>query len=137
MKVLRFGAVGVLNTLIDFATLNLLLFALGVEGGAPLLLCNAAAFLAASLNSYFLNRRWTFRQTGSASLRQYLYFLALTLGGVAVNSLVLFLLVTSIPRPDGVAPTLWINLAKAAATGASMVWNYLVCHHVVFRTKRY
>jgi len=137
MKLLRFGAVGVLNTLIDFSVLNLLIFALGVREGGGLVLCNVAAFLAASLNSYFLNRSWTFRQGGDATLRQYLYFLALTLGGVAVNSLVLYLLVTWIPRPAGVAPTLWINAAKAAATGVSMVWNYLVCRHIVFRAKRY
>lgn len=136
MKVVRFGAVGVVNTLIDFAVLNLLLALFGVTGGWPLVLCNAVAFLGASLNSYFLNKRWTFAQKGSASLRQYAVFLVLAVGGLAINSVVLYLLVTGISRPSWVSPTLWVNVAKAAATVASLVWNYLACRYVVFWEKR-
>ena len=132
MKVVRFGVVGVVNTLIDFAVLNLLLALFGVTGGWPLVLCNAAAFLGASLNSYFLNKKWTFSQKTGASLRQYLVFLALALGGLVINSVVLYLLATGLSRPSWLSPTLWINVAKAAATVASLVWNYLACRYVVF-----
>ena len=132
MKVVWFGVVGVVNTLIDFAVLNLLLALFGVTGGWPLVLCNAAAFLGATLNSYFLNKKWTFAQKTGASLRQYLAFLALALGGLAINSVVLYLLATGLSPPSWLSPTLWINVAKAAATAASLVWNYLVCRYVVF-----
>jgi putative flippase GtrA len=132
MKVVRFGVVGVLNTLIDFAVLNLLLALFGVTKGWPLVLCNAAAFLTASLNSYFLNKKWTFAQKGRASLRQYLAFLALAAGGLLINSLVLYLLATGITPPPWLTPTLWVNVAKVGATGASLVWNYLACRYVVF-----
>jgi putative flippase GtrA len=135
MKVVRFGVVGVANTMIDFAVLNLLLALFGVTRGWPLVLCNAAAFLGASLNSYFLNKKWTFAQKARASLRQYLVFLALALGGLAINSVVLYLLATGLSRPSWLSPTLWINVAKAAATVASLVWNYLACRYVVFGRK--
>jgi putative flippase GtrA len=136
MKVVRFGVVGVLNTLIDFAVLNLLLVLFGVTTGWPLVLCNAVAFLAASLNSYWLNKKWTFAQKGRATLRQYLVFLALAGSGLLINSLVLYLLVTGLTRPSWLSPILWINVAKAAASGASLVWNYLAYRYVVFGEKR-
>jgi putative flippase GtrA len=132
MKVVRFGVVGVFNTLIDFSVLNLLLALFGVTTGWPLVLCNAAAFLAASLNSYLLNKNWTFQQKGRATLRQYLVFLGLAAGGLIINSLVLYLLATGLTRPSWLSPVLWINVAKAAATVASLVWNYLACRYVVF-----
>lgn len=132
MKVVRFGVVGVVNTLIDFAVLNLLLALFGVTAGAPLVLCNAAAFIAASLNSYFLNKKWTFAQKSRATLRQYLAFLVLAVGGLLINSLVLYALVTSLPLPSGFSPTLWVNIAKVGATAASLVWNYLACRYVIF-----
>lgn len=136
MKVVRFGVVGVLNTLIDFAVLNLLLVLFGVTTEWPLVLCNAVAFLTASLNSYWLNKKWTFAQKGRATLRQYLVFLALAGSGLLINSLVLYLLVTGLTRPSWLSPILWINVAKAAATVASLVWNYLACRYVVFAERR-
>lgn len=132
MRIMRYGAVGVLNTLIDFAVLNLLMVLFGATRGVPLVLCNAAAFFVASLNSYFLNKNWTFAHKGRASLRQYLVFLALAVGGLAINSLVLYLVVAAFTRPAWLSPTLWVNVAKAFATAGSMTWNYLACRYVVF-----
>lgn len=133
MQFIRFGIVGMLNTLIDFGILNALMASFGAFKGAPLLLCNAAAFLVASLNSYICNKRWTFAHKGPSSLRQFLVFLILMLGGLAINSLAIGLLTASPLRPDWLSPTLWVNVAKVCATAASMVWNYLACRHIVFR----
>lgn len=132
MRIVRFAAVGFVNTLIDFSIFNLLLALFAVTGGRGLLLCNAMAFLAASLNSYFLNRKWTFAQKDAATLRQFLMFFTLTAGGLLVNSVVLYLLVAGLPQPSGLRSALWVNAAKAAATAASLVWNYLAYRHVVF-----
>jgi len=132
MRIVRFGTVGALNTLIDFAILNLLLALFAVTGGLPLMVCNATAFLAASLNSYFLNRKWTFAQQDAATLRQFLLFFTLTTGGLLVNTLVLYGLVSGLPQPSGMSNLLWVNVAKVVATAASLIWNYLAYRHVVF-----
>lgn len=132
MRIVRFGAVGILNTLIDFAVLNLLLKLVAGSEGGPLLLCNATAFLVASLNSYFFNRKWTFQQKDRATLRQFLTFFALTAGGLLVNTLTLYLLVAAFVPPASSASLLVVNVAKAAATVASLVWNYLAYRYVVF-----
>lgn len=56
---LRFAVVGVSNTLLSTAV-----FAGLVHLGVPYLLGSALAFALGALNSYTLNRRWTFRSRG-------------------------------------------------------------------------
>jgi putative flippase GtrA len=53
---LRFAAVGVSNTLLSTAV-----FAALFHLGVPYLVGSALAFALGALNSYTLNRRWTFR----------------------------------------------------------------------------
>jgi putative flippase GtrA len=129
----RFGIVGVSNTLIDFGILNLLILWLRVSGGWPLLLCNAAGFAGASVNSYLLNRKWTFEEEGEATSGQYLFFLTFALGGLAINSLVLYLLTGLVPIGGAAHPILMVNAAKVIATGAGMTWNFLTFRFLVFR----
>lgn len=115
----RFGLVGILNTLVDFGLFNLLVLLLADPSGAALLACNAVAFLAANLCSYACNRSWTFALTGSASLREYSAYFGISLVGLLLNTLALWLLT------GGAAESyLQLNLAKAGATAVSMVWNF-------------
>jgi len=117
--VIRFTLVGLLNTLVDFTLFNLLILLLASPAGAMLLVCNAAAFLAANLCSYFCNRSWTFATKASASLREYSAYFGISLVGLLLNSLALWLLT------GGAAESLLqLNLAKAGATLVSMVWNF-------------
>jgi putative flippase GtrA len=88
----RFALVGLLNTLVDFGLFNLLVLLIAAPSGAALLACNAAAFLAANLCSYVCNRSWTFASTGSASLKEYSAYFGISLVGLLLNSLALWLL---------------------------------------------
>jgi len=118
-SIFRFTLVGLLNTLVDFGLFNLLVVLLADPSGATLLACNAAAFLAANLCSYFCNRSWTFGRSTPASVREYGAYLAISLVGLLLNTLVLWLLT------GGAVESFWqLNLAKAAATVVSMVWNF-------------
>ena len=131
MRVIRFGAVGGVNTLIDFGILNLLMWITGITSGSGLLLCNVVAFVVASLNSYLMNKEWTKQEAAKGSPGQYALFLAFSTGGLAINSGVLYLL-TAFPPGGEFSPILWANGAKAGATAASMVWNYLTYRRFVF-----
>lgn len=133
MQIIRYGMVGILNTLIDFLTLNILVAIGGITSGFPLVLCNAVAFFSANLNGYFLNKKWTFAEKDGTSLKQYCYYLLLAAGGLLINSLILYLIVTTCPRPAALTPTWWLNVAKIGATAASMIWNYLACRFIIFR----
>ena len=118
-RLCRFCVIGVLNTLVDFALFNLLVLLLALPDGLALLACNAAAFLAANLCSYFCNRSWTFTKSNPASLREYAAYLSISLVGLLLNTLVLWLLT------GGVVESFWqLNLAKAGATVVSLTWNF-------------
>lgn len=52
---LKFGIVGVMNTLVDFAVYTLL-YLLGV----PYRIAQCFSYAAGTLNSYILNKKWTF-----------------------------------------------------------------------------
>ncbi|MBF0255408.1 MAG: GtrA family protein [Gammaproteobacteria bacterium] len=119
-ELLRFGLVGVVNTLVDLALF--LLFYLGF-GLAPLL-ANALAFAVAVSNSYLLNQRWTFRSGSTPlSLRGYATFVLLNSGGLLLGSLALLLLVRYMP----------VELAKLCATGLTLAWNFSLSRRFVFR----
>jgi putative flippase GtrA len=124
--------VGVVNTLIDFGILNSLVLWFGVSGGWGLLLCNGVSFTAASLNSYLMNRKWTFGEEGEASPGQYLFFLSFALGGLLVNTCVLYLLTRVVLNGETLHPILMVNLAKVCATLAGMTWNFLAFRFIVF-----
>ncbi|ALS30064.1 GtrA family protein [Paenibacillus cisolokensis] len=68
---IRFGAVGVLNTAVD-AVVFALLYA---WGGAPYAAAQTAAYGAGMLNSYIWNKRWTFKSRKRGNAREWLSFL--------------------------------------------------------------
>jgi putative flippase GtrA len=57
VQFVKFGIVGVSNTLLTFAVYTLLLKVLGVW----YLAASAIGFVVGTVNSFLLNRRWTFR----------------------------------------------------------------------------
>jgi putative flippase GtrA len=76
---LRFVAVGVTNTLLSTAVFAAL-FHLGVH----YLVASAVAFALGALNSYILNRRWTFRSRGRRA-PELARFLCVQAVGLGVN----------------------------------------------------
>src|SRR5512138_271884 len=58
---LRFMTVGATNTVIDVAVTNALVLLIHPQSAIVLMLISIAACALATLNSYALNRRWTFR----------------------------------------------------------------------------
>ena len=128
-QLLRFGTVGVVNTLIDFAVLNALVLLLAHPTGSLLLVCNAVSFICASLNSYFANRNWTFAGNHDASAGEFGIFLVISLIGLLLNSAILWLLTGGIP-----SSLIHLNLAKLAASVVSMGWNFFG-YRVLFRNR--
>jgi putative flippase GtrA len=61
-QILRYCAVGAVNTLVSLALATILLAA-----GTPLLVASACAFATGAVTGYALNRRWTFGARHSVS----------------------------------------------------------------------
>lgn len=120
----RFGLVGCINTLVDLLTLNCLLWLWPTPDIALLLLANSLAYTTGALNSFLLNRYWTFRQRGPTNKGEVIRFIATTLAGITCNDLILCLL-NSIQHPAQPGPAFWTNLTKIVAIGGTLLVSYL------------
>jgi putative flippase GtrA len=129
----KFLAVGTLNTMIDFGTLNLLSWLTGIYGGVRLAPINVLGVLLALTNSYLLNGHWTFKAPARPGGRVG-RFVLVSLIGVSLNTALVVALTHVLPGPAGLTPQLWENLAKALATGGTLLWDFLGYKFFVFRT---
>ncbi len=119
IELLKFSAVGILNTLIDAA----LYFGLTRWVGLAAVSAKALSYSAGMLNSYLLNSRFTFHSRGT-SVRQVLLFISLNLGVLGVNAGVMALGYKILQLPE--------LLVLAGATGASFLINFWFSKRVVF-----
>src|SRR6476620_5771151 len=104
LQFLKFGIVGVSNTLITFAVYTVLLKGFDVW----YLAASAIGFVAGATNGFLLNRRWTFRGHVGDALTPLRWAVVQTCG-LAVNLGLLFLLV----RPAGLDELVAQALATA------------------------
>ena len=129
----KFVVIGFINTALDFAILNLLMWWTGIYSGSWIILLNIASFSIAVFNSYFWNKYWTFKDKDKIEAKEFSQFVIVTLIGLAINSSIIFGVTTLISPMFGLSPELWANLAKAAATGFSLIWNFAGYKFFVFK----
>lgn len=60
LQLLKFAAIGVINTALDFLVLNFISKTLNISSGLKLGQVNVIGFVLAVIQSYFWNRYWTF-----------------------------------------------------------------------------
>lgn len=126
---LRFGIVGTINTALDFGILFIL-----THFGLPTLAANFISTTTAFSFSFFANKHFTFRSSGGNLRRQVGLFLAVTLFGLWVLQPIVIVVVQALVRGMHLDPALSLFIAKLAATGVSLVWNYLFYSRLVFKS---
>lgn len=131
----KFVIVGFINTAIDFAILNALMFSTNIYSGKWIIAFNSISFSIAIANSYFMNKRWTFTSSVSqkSAPKQFSQFLIISVIGVLINDSLVYSISAFIPPLFGLSEKLWVNIAKAAATGVSMFWNFAGYKFIVFQ----
>ena len=136
-QISKFVIVGVINTGIDFAVLNALLFSTKIYSGRWLILFNSISFSAAVINSYFLNKYWTFKSQNveNSKAKQFSQFLIISVIGISINDAIVYGLATFTSPLFGLSAQMWTNVAKLFATAASMVWNFIGYKFIVFKKK--
>lgn len=112
----KYAIVGVLNVGLYLGIFNLLLLA-----DIHILVANAIAFSVTSVNSFLLNKVWSFRdQRRHAVVRQYFTFVFFTLVGLGLNTAVLSLLLIPLEQYG----TLGKNAAALGSVPVSVLWNF-------------
>ncbi len=131
-QIYRFAIVGLLNTVIDFAVFNLLIIVSGVRSGPGLILINITAVFLAIVNSYILNRTWTFKSSNPNYAAQLPRFLIASLTGMFINIATIGLF--SLLLLPGTNPSyLALNGIKLLAALLSASWNFISYRYWVFK----
>ena len=143
----KFVLVGIINTGVDFLILNLEMKLTGITSGGYIFLLNVISFSVATANSYFLNKFWTFQDKGNSNESvKFSQFFAVSFVGIIINSTIVYLMTSFFAPFLGISAiltlatgkniqSLWANFAKLAATGISLVWNFIGYKLWVFKER--
>jgi putative flippase GtrA len=130
----RFIVVGVINTGIDLVVLNVLIHISqkGAKGGPYYSIFKGIAFLVALINSYLMNKHWTFAGKGSNNKAiEISEFIIVSAVGFVINVVGASLVINYIPAVAGAAKY-WPSFAALCGTAIGLIWNFLGYKLVVF-----
>ena len=134
-QILRFVLTGGLNTLADLLILNGLLWLFPTSSSGMLLAYNSLAYSIGTINSFLLNKYWTFGQKRGTTRAELARFALITLCGIAWSSLILWL-VSHVLHSLLFNPTIWANASKLVAIGGTALISYLGMRLWVFVSKQ-
>lgn len=120
LKFLKFAAVGFSGLLVDYGFTYLFKEIFKVQKYVS----NSIGFTIAASGNYVLNRIWTFESDNPDIAVEYTEFLVISLIGLGLNNLILWLIVSKFK----------INfyLAKFFAIGVVTLWNFLANFFITF-----
>lgn len=124
LKFLKFGVVGFTGVFVDFGITYLAKEKLHIQK----YVANAIGFCSAATTNYFLNRIWTFESTNPRVMVEYTEFFAISLIGLGINTLVLWLLVSRFKMN--------FYVAKLFAIVVVTVWNFFANVFITFNPER-
>ena len=111
-RFLKFGLVGIGGMLIDFSITWICKEKLRLNK----FLSNSLGFSTAVINNFLLNRYWTFQKHASPFAGQFSKFLAVSLTGLLINNLLLYLLLRYARKN--------FYFLKLVVIGLVFFWNY-------------
>jgi putative flippase GtrA len=125
--------VGAANAVVDLVVLNGLLLLNPTNSQGLLAAYNTVAVLAAIVNSYVLNRRFTFRDCSTGSRQEQLLFGVQALVNIVVNDAVVVWLTTFLAHVGKLPVLLSGNFAKALAMLIASSVSFVLMKCLVFR----
>ncbi len=129
----KFAAVGVLNTFMDIGVLNLEIVMFGTPGVWGYRIMKGVSFLAATTNSFFWNKFWTFSSHEPANTAQTVTFYAWAVGGFLINVGIASYVFSGIAAPASVSQNLWANVGAITGVASGFLWDFLGYKYVVFK----
>lgn len=112
-KILRFSVTGALGAVVDFGFTYLFKEILKVNK----FVSNGIGFTLAAIACFFLNKYWTYESQSPLAWREFVIFFIVSLIGLGINSLVLFLLTEKTKMN--------FYLSKCFAILVAGMWNFL------------
>lgn len=127
-QLIRFGLIGVINTVLDFGLL-FILKSIGLMVTTANIFSTSIAFVF----SFFANKKYTFRSSGTNIVREMILFVAVTLFGLWVlQTGVIWLVLPHLSKLLR-SSEMGLLVTKLIATAVSMTWNYILYDKLVFK----
>ena len=120
-QLIKFGMVGVMNTLVDFIVYQVLVYF-----GLHYAVAQCISYSCGLLNSYFFNSRWTFKETKKYTKQEFARFILVNLVSLGISVLLLRLCYEVL----GITSDL---VAKLIVTALVMVINFIGNKLFVFK----
>lgn len=120
-RFVRFGVVGVSGMVVDFSVTWLC----KEKFRWNKYVSNSLGFITAATNNYIWNRLWTFESQNDSVAREYLSFLIISVIGLGLNNLIIYLLHERMK--------LNFYLSKLIAIGIVTLWNFTLNYVITFR----
>ena len=117
-KFIKFGLVGVLNTVITIIVFNLLR-TIGVD----MIVANIIGFISGMINSYFWNNRWVFK-SNSKDINTICKFVVVNLIVMAINTMILILLAEKIGINEIMAQVMALTITTAINFIGNKFWTF-------------
>jgi putative flippase GtrA len=112
IQFIKFCMVGGVNAGIDFTVFTLLTLA-----GMPYVAAQCVSYLCGGLNSYIMNRKWTFQSKGTFNRIESMKFITINALSLLITSALLIVLHQYLHWP--------VTLSKLVSMGAGLMLNYL------------
>ncbi len=135
-RYVKFLVVGGVNVVIDVGIFNLFLWLLPTRTSWALTLYNTVAVVAAIINGYVWNRRWTFRDLSTGSIRErWLYLLQAGLN-ILLNDLIVVWVSSYLHFAKSVPYFVSSNAGKGSAMLLSSLMSFAIIRLVVYRNAK-
>lgn len=124
--------IGFLNAFIDLLILNVLLL-LSPKDAFHIFVDNTIAVICAITNSYFLNRRFTFRDVASKDAGETARFFVQAFLNLVLNDVIAVFLSTYLIFSKSIPVFVSSNISKGLAMFISSSMSYFLMRYMVFR----
>lgn len=132
LQFVRFGITGACNATIDILTLNFLLWRFPTHAPGTIIVYNTAAYTLGAVNSYLLNKYWTFQRGKVITGDELLRFIIVNVIGILSNDCI-FWVALKILHPSLGNLLFLTNMAKLSAVVGTALISYTGMHLWVFK----
>ena len=135
-QVYKFAFVGVINTLVDFAVLNWLLFIFGFGiNGSHYVFFKSISFVVAVVNSYFFNKFWVFEKKNRLHGTEPYLFFSVSIIGMLLNVSISSLMFQFLSTHNVLSVYLSVNTGALVGSVGVLVWNFVGYKFIVFKAQ--
>lgn len=120
IEFIQFSIVGAINTVIDFGVFSLLL-----TKGCPIVWSQILSYGCGMLNSYIMNRSWTFKENKRNEYSEPLKYVVANVATLILVSVLIILFIHMVHLP--------VLIAKVICTGIGMGMNFISSKFWVFQ----